>query len=104
MSRAFAKKGIGGPDPLPDLPISSHPNHVTPTGLAALLIDPARQPLAEVPAGPHRGPARLCLGVLDRNPGGRAFWERMGFRPTGVSRVNNDHGLANLLHWLGKDL
>ena len=36
MSRAFVKEGDGSLDPLPDLPISSHPNHVTPTGLAAL--------------------------------------------------------------------
>lgn len=36
MSRAFVKED--GPDntPLPDLPISSHPNFVTPSGLAAL--------------------------------------------------------------------
>lgn len=36
MSRAFVKEGDGALDPLPDLPISSHPNYVTPTGLAAL--------------------------------------------------------------------
>jgi transcription elongation factor GreB len=36
MSRAFVKEGDGALDPLPDLPISSHPNHVTPAGLAAL--------------------------------------------------------------------
>lgn len=36
MSRAFVKEGDGSLDPLPDLPISSHPNHVTPAGLAAL--------------------------------------------------------------------
>lgn len=36
MSRAFVKEGDGALDPLPDLPISPHPNHVTPTGLAAL--------------------------------------------------------------------
>lgn len=36
MSRAFVKED--GPDnaPLPDLPISPHPNHVTPRGLAQL--------------------------------------------------------------------
>ena len=36
MSRAFVKED--GPDttPLPDLPISPHPNYVTPRGLAAL--------------------------------------------------------------------
>lgn len=36
MSRAFVKEGDGALDPLPDLPVSSHPNYVTPTGLAAL--------------------------------------------------------------------
>ena len=36
MSRAFVKEGDGSLDPLPDLPVSPHPNHVTPTGLAAL--------------------------------------------------------------------
>ena len=36
MSRAFVKED--GPDntPLPDLPVSQHPNYVTPRGLAAL--------------------------------------------------------------------
>lgn len=36
MSRAFVKEGTGELDPLPDLPVSPHPNHVTPRGLAAL--------------------------------------------------------------------
>lgn len=36
MSRAFVKEGDGALDPLPDLPVSPHPNHVTPAGLAAL--------------------------------------------------------------------
>ncbi|GLS88056.1 transcription elongation factor [Cypionkella aquatica] len=36
MSRAFVKEGDGALDPLPDLPQSPHPNHVTPRGLAAL--------------------------------------------------------------------
>lgn len=36
MSRAFVKEGDGALDPLPDLPISPHPNYVTPRGLAAL--------------------------------------------------------------------
>ncbi|NBE06723.1 GreA/GreB family elongation factor [Paragemmobacter ruber] len=36
MSRAFVKEGDGSLDPLPDLPLSPYPNHVTPTGLAAL--------------------------------------------------------------------
>ena len=36
MSRAFVKEGDGALDPLPDLPVSPHPNYVTPSGLAAL--------------------------------------------------------------------
>ena len=36
MSRAFVKEGDGGLDPLPDLPVSPHPNSVTPRGLADL--------------------------------------------------------------------
>lgn len=36
MSRAFVKEGSGELDPLPDLPISSHPNYVTPRGLQSL--------------------------------------------------------------------
>lgn len=36
MSRAFVKEGDGELDPLPDLPLSPHPNYVTPRGLAAL--------------------------------------------------------------------
>ena len=31
----------------------------------------------------------LYLGVLDRNPRGRAFWEREGFQPTGDARVTD---------------
>ena len=36
MSRAFVKEGDGALDPLPDLPLSPHPNFVTARGLAAL--------------------------------------------------------------------
>ena len=36
MSRAFVKEGDGSLDPLPDLPLSPHPNWVTPRGLADL--------------------------------------------------------------------
>ena len=38
MSRAFVKEGDGALDPLPDLPISTHPNFVTPRGLADLQV------------------------------------------------------------------
>ena len=36
MSRAFVREGTGDLDQLPDLPVSPHPNYVTPRGLAAL--------------------------------------------------------------------
>lgn len=35
---------------------------------------------------------RLCLGVLEENTTARAFWERQGFRPTGVSRFDEETG------------
>ena len=36
MSRAFVKEDDGALDPLPDLPLSPHPNYVTPRGLTQL--------------------------------------------------------------------
>ena len=36
MSRAFVKEDTDDLAPLPDLPVSPHPNHVTPRGYAAL--------------------------------------------------------------------
>ena len=42
----------------------------------------------------------LYLAVLDSNPRGRAFWERHGFRATGVSRRDD----RNLIHRLAKPL
>lgn len=36
MSRAFVKEGDGSLEPLPDLPLSGHPNWVTPRGFADL--------------------------------------------------------------------
>lgn len=56
MSRAFVKEGDGSLDPLPDLPISPHPNHVTPTGLAALQqrLRDTQQRLAALKARPDR--------------------------------------------------
>lgn len=56
MSRAFVKEGDGSLDPLPDLPISTRPNHVTPGGLAALkarLLDTQAR-LAALKARPDR--------------------------------------------------
>lgn len=46
----------------------------------------------------------LYLAVLEVNLRGRAFWEREGFRPTGVSRVDNDNGLNHVIHRLMKPL
>lgn len=36
MSRAFVRNSDGEPEPLPERPISSHPNFVTPRGLRAI--------------------------------------------------------------------
>ncbi len=55
MSRAFVRED--GPDaPLPDLPLSPHPNHVTPRGLQALRdrLAASRATLAELKARPDR--------------------------------------------------
>ncbi len=56
MSRAFVKEGDGALDPLPDLPLSPHPNYVTPRGLADLQARlAARQAvLATLKARPDR--------------------------------------------------
>ncbi|MGV8987564.1 MAG: GreA/GreB family elongation factor [Cypionkella sp.] len=61
MSRAFVKEGDGGLDPLPDLPISPHPNYVTPRGLAALQ-DRLRQRQSELAA------LKLRADRLDKLP------------------------------------
>ncbi len=47
---------------------------------------------------------RLYLGVLEANPRGRAFWERMGFLPTGISRSYDENGLSHTVHRLVKAL
>jgi len=39
-----------------------------------------------------RHAARLYLAVLQVNPRGRAFWEREGFRATGLSRTDANTG------------
>ncbi|MCX7644436.1 MAG: GNAT family N-acetyltransferase [Rhodobacteraceae bacterium] len=45
--------------------------------------------LAEVGRRARAAGARtLFLAVLERNPRGRTFWEREGFRPTGVGRAD----------------
>lgn len=48
------------------------------------------------------GCPRLYLGVLEANPKGRAFWEREGFGPTGVTRDDPDTG--HRIHRLVKNL
>lgn len=40
----------------------------------------------------NRKAPRLYLAVLDANPRGRAFWEREGFRDTGLFRAASDSG------------
>lgn len=46
----------------------------------------------------------LYLGVLQANARGRAFWDRQGFTPTGVSRVDTSNGLNHVIHRLVKPL
>jgi transcription elongation factor GreB len=68
MSRAFVKED--GPDntPLPDLPISQHPNYVTPRGLAQLR---ARLAEAQMRLGAFRARDdrldRLCEAAAERD-------------------------------------
>ena len=61
MSRAFVKEDGPDNEPLPDLPVSPHPNYVTPRGLAALRsrLAALQADLAALRARPDR---------LDRNP------------------------------------
>lgn len=44
----------------------------------------------------------LSLGVLQANPRGHAFWHRMGFAPTGISR--EDPATGHILRRLAKPL
>lgn len=46
------------------------------------------------------GAPTLYLGVIEANPRGHAFWDRHGFRPTGVSRQDE----RNITHRLAKPL
>lgn len=50
----------------------------------------------------HATAPRLCLAVLEENPRGRAFWERHGFRATGLSGRDPDTG--HILHRMAKPL
>ena len=56
MSRAFVKEDAGGPEALPDLPVSALPNWVTPSGLAALRgrLSRCQEDLAALRALPDR--------------------------------------------------
>jgi transcription elongation GreA/GreB family factor len=56
MSRAFVKEVDGSLDPLPDLPISTHPNYVTPNGLTDLQarLQARQADLATLRARPDR--------------------------------------------------
>lgn len=62
-----------------------------------------RELLAEVESRARWTKApKLYLAVLEANPRGRAFWERSGFRATGLSRQDPDTG--HRLHRLAKAL
>ncbi|MGA0541204.1 GNAT family N-acetyltransferase [Neotabrizicola sp. VNH66] len=50
----------------------------------------------------QRSAPRLLLAVLEENPRGRAFWEREDFRPTGISRRDDETG--HVIHRLEKGL
>lgn len=45
---------------------------------------------------------QICLAVLEANPRGRAFWERMGFAATGIFRDDAETG--HRIHRLAKPL
>lgn len=51
-----------------------------------------------------RGCPSLYLAVLEKNLRGRAFWDRMGFGPTGVMRETQENGLHHRIHRLKKPL
>ena len=43
------------------------------------------------------GSSTLYLGVIEANPRGRAFWERHGFRPTGITRSDERNSTHRLM-------
>ena len=45
-----------------------------------------------------------CPCLYQANPRGRAFWEREGFRHTGVTGSDDSNGLGHVLHRLVKPL
>ncbi len=62
MSRAFVRESDTGPEPLPDRPISSHPNFVTRRGLAAIETR-VRELEAQRQAARERDDAALRAGI-----------------------------------------
>lgn len=50
----------------------------------------------------QRGCRRIYLGVLQANPRGKAFWHRMGYAETGVTRVDEETG--HFLYRLGREV
>ena len=54
MSRAFVKEDAGGDEGLPDRPVSTHPNYVTPEGLKQIDAELARLQAAVIAAGEDR--------------------------------------------------
>lgn len=51
-----------------------------------------------------RGCTHLSLAVLQANPRGRAFWSRMGFADTGLSRSHTEGTIPHTSHRLVKSL
>ena len=52
----------------------------------------------------HTDGPRIFLAVLEKNPRGRAFWSRMGFVPTGITRDFTENGVAHRAHRLMRPL
>ncbi len=50
------------------------------------------------------GALHLYLAVLEANPRGAAFWARMGFVPTGLTRHDTSHARPHNIHRLVKPL
>lgn len=118
MNKAFTKEDDGGgPERLPDLPVSSHPNHVTPRGLAALQarqgllqaeVDRLRaqgdflddlHPLAVAERDLRYVEARLASAILVAQPDGPVTRVRFGVSVT----VAGDDGRKVVYTIVGED-
>jgi len=68
MSRAFVKDSDDAGDALPEIPLSEHPNYVTPHGLAQLRerLDAAQARRDELKAGEQALSQQSELAVLER--------------------------------------